>query len=77
MKGDNEMSKPIIRIVDTYKSTTDMIKAAIAAELKHVGGNGFLCKNCGDKKSARKFTKGRSIMFGCNKCGARWGSLIK
>lgn len=69
--------KPIIRFTTKYKSTTEMIKAAIAAGFKHIGGNSLLCKNCGDKKSARKFTKGKSTLYGCNTCGARWGSLIK
>lgn len=71
------MANTIIKIVDKYKDTSDMIKAAIAAGLKHIGGNGFLCKNCGNKKSVRKFTKGRGTIYGCNLCGARWGSLIK
>lgn len=71
------MAKTTIRIVDAYKSTTAMIKAAITAGLTHTGGNGFLCRNCGDKKAARKFTQGRGTLYGCNSCGARWGSLIK
>lgn len=70
------MAKQPIRIVDTYKSTTDMIKAAIDVEFKHIGGNGFLCKNCGNKKSVRKFTKNRGTLYGCNLCGARYGSLV-
>lgn len=69
--------KPIIVMSIKYKNTTEMIKAAIAIGLKHKGGNGFLCKNCGDKRSTRKFTEGRGTIYGCNKCGARWGSLIK
>ena len=77
MKGDNQMAKSTIILVDTYKDTSTMIKAAIKVGFKHLGGNGFLCKNCGDKKSARKFTQGRGTLYGCNSCGARWGSLIK
>lgn len=71
------MAKQSIRVAIKYKSTSYMIKAAIKAGLKHIGGNGFLCKNCGDKRSAHKFTKGRGTVYGCNLCGARWGSLIK
>ena len=71
------MAKSIIILVGTYKDTSTMIKAAIKVGFKHLGGNGFLCKNCGDKKSTRKFTKGRGILYGCNSCGARWGSLVK
>lgn len=67
----------IIIVEKEYKYTEDMIKAAIAVGFKHFGGNGLLCKNCGDKKSARKFTKGKGTLYGCNKCGARWGTLIK
>lgn len=71
------MASTIIKTVDKYKNTSDMIKAAIAAGFKHIGGNGLLCKNCGDKKSARKFTMDKGTIYGCNLCGARWGSLIK
>lgn len=71
------MAKSIIILVDTYKDTSTMIKAAIKVGFKHLGGNGFLCKNCGAKKSARKFTQGRGTLYGCNLCGARWGSLVR
>lgn len=72
------MAKSIIRLVDTsYKDTSTMIKAAIKAGFKHTGGKGYLCRYCGDDGSVRKFTMGRGTIYGCNLCGARWGSLIK
>ena len=71
------MTKPIIKLSIKYKDNNSMIKAAIDAGFKHIGGYGLLCKNCGNKKSTRKFTKGKGTMYGCNLCGARWGSLIK
>lgn len=71
------MAKSTIILVDIYKYTSTMIEAGLKAGFKHLGGNGFLCKNCGDKRAARKFTKGRGTLYGCNQCGARWGSLIK
>jgi len=69
----NMSNKSIIKTAIKYKDTTEMIKTAIVAGLKHIGGDGLLCKNCGNKSSAHKFTKGRSTMYGCNLCGARLG----
>jgi len=71
------MAKPVIKFAIKYEKSSDMIKAAINAGFKHIGGDSLLCKNCGHKRAARKFTKDRGIMYGCNLCKARWGSLIK
>ena len=60
-----------------YKNTAEMIKAAIIAGFKHIGGTGFACRGCKHKSSARKFTKNKGTLYACNLCGTRWGSLIK
>jgi hypothetical protein len=54
----------------TYKYTSDMIKAAIAAGFTHVGGRGFKCNGCKSKGSARKFKKNGKTLLAC-KCGHR------
>ena len=71
------MAKGHITIDYRYKSTTEMIQAALIAKFKHRGGNGFMCRGCRNKSSARKFTKGRGTLYACNLCGSRWGSLVK
>jgi len=54
-----------------YKYNSDMIKAAVAAVYKHVGGRGLKCTCCGNKSSMRKFTKAGRITHACNNCGYR------
>jgi len=71
------MAKTVIKFGRKYKYASEMITAATEAGFKHVGGRGFVCKNCKNKSSARKFTKGRATFYACNKCRARWGSLVK
>jgi hypothetical protein len=71
------MAKTVIKFGAVYKYQSDMIKAAIEAGFKHVSGRGFACRNCGHKYSVRKFLKGRATMYACNKCRARWGSVVK
>lgn len=71
------MAKVHITIDYIYKSTTEMIKAALIAGFKHIGGTGFACRGCNHKSSARKFTKNKGTLYACNLCGTRWGSLVK
>ena len=48
--------------IKTYNSTTDMIKAAIAAGYEHVGGKGSECVVC--KETAQKDPKaGRGYKY--------------
>ena len=54
----------------SYKLTSDMIKAAVAAGYTHTGGKGFQCRACKNKTSLRKFRKGPVVNYAC-KCGFR------
>ena len=61
----------------SYKYASDMIEAAIESGYKHTGGYGFACKHCKDHHSARKFTRGKEVVYCCYKCSACWGNMIK
>lgn len=71
------MTKQPIKIGKKYKYTSDMIQAATNVEFKHVAGGSLACRKCGCKNSVRKFLKNKTILYACNKCGARWGNFIK
>ncbi len=70
------MAKTIIKTGPEYRFTSEMIVAAIKLGYTHKKTNGIKCKRCGDHKNVRKFTLGRGTYYACNKCRARWGSLV-
>jgi len=71
------MATKVIKKGPEYKYPSEMIKAALALGFVHRTVNGLKCEKCKSIKHVRKFMKGRATLYGCSKCGARWGSLIK
>ena len=71
------MATKIIKTGPKYRWVSDMIKAGKQLGYTHKKTNGLKCARCDDRKNVRKFTLGRGTYYACNKCRARWGSLVK
>ncbi len=67
----------IFKFGPKYRFTSEMIAAGKKLGYDHKKTNGLKCHKCGDHNNVRKFTLGRGTYYACNKCGARWGSLVK